>query len=105
MTTSEQLETIFDYYMAISVDKIWIKQPGHIFLRYTIFFYHIRVDEADGERWYICSSLILRYNLSKKKEIRLGMSVEDLRCVLRHHWIYEQEIYPTKRQRLEMSLL
>lgn len=33
------------------------------------------------------------------------MSVEDLRCVLRHHWAYDQEIYATERQRVQMSLL
>lgn len=33
------------------------------------------------------------------------MSVEDLRCVLRHHWVYDQERYPTERQRLQILLL
>lgn len=33
------------------------------------------------------------------------MSVEDLRCVLQHHWAYDQETYATERQRVQMSLL
>lgn len=32
------------------------------------------------------------------------MSVDDLRCLLRHHWVHDQEKYPTERQRIQMSL-
>lgn len=33
------------------------------------------------------------------------MSVDDLRCLVRHHWVHDQEKYPTERQRIQMSLL
>lgn len=46
-----------------------------------------------------------RYDLSLEKKPKPDMSVEDLRCVLQHHWIYGQEIYPTERQRIQSSLL
>ena len=33
------------------------------------------------------------------------MSVEDLKCVLQHHLVYDREIYAIERQRVQMSLL
>ena len=45
------------------------------------------------------------YNLSFQKKSRPDMSFEDLRCVLRHHWIDDQEIYPTERQRIKLSFM
>lgn len=32
------------------------------------------------------------------------MSVEDLKCVIQYHWMYDQKIYATERQRVQMSL-
>ena len=32
-------------------------------------------------------------------------NLEDSRCVLQHHWVYDQEIYAIKRQKIQMSLL
>ena len=33
------------------------------------------------------------------------MSFEDLRCDLRHHWIDNQKIYPTERQRIQLFFM
>lgn len=33
------------------------------------------------------------------------MSVEDLRCLLKYHWINDEKRYPTERQRIQLSLV
>ena len=33
------------------------------------------------------------------------MSVTDLKYILRHHWVADQEIYPTERPKIQMFLM
>ncbi|KAI9765002.1 MAG: hypothetical protein M1840_007924 [Geoglossum simile] len=54
---------------------------------------------------YIKSSLKDEYELSTEVRTKPDMSVEDLRFALRHHWAYDQELYSTERQRVQMSLM
>ena len=56
-------------------------------------------------RQYIDGFLSEKYQLSFEKNSKPDMSVTNLRCVLRHHWVADQEIYPTERQRIQMFLM
>lgn len=40
-----------------------------------------------------------------EKKPKPDMSFEDLRCVLRYHWVDDHKIYPTERLRVQMSSL
>lgn len=63
---------------------------------------HDMHDEADEMMVHpLCFVAKISTVIGEKIQARL--SVEDIRCVLRHHWVYDKEVYPAERQRIQMS--